>query len=241
MTKYKAIIKYDGSKFCGFQKLKKEKTVQGELEKKLSKIDNSNVFVKGAGRTDKGAHALHQVVHFSLKNNIPEDRLKNALNNSLDDYIFALEIIKVERSFHSRFDAKLKTYKYIINMGEYDPLKDDYLLNYNKKLKVNKMKRAAKYLVKQTSFKGYVTGKRNNYDTKICKIKIKKQKKILTITVKGETFYNHMIRNIIGALVFVGEEKIKPISIKEMLDMGENIYNYPTMPACGLYLVNIKY
>lgn len=239
--RYKANIEYDGSKYYGFQRLKKEKTVQKELENAISKINKQKTEIKGAGRTDRNAHALDQVIHFDLMHDIPNKRLKNALNSLLESSIYIKKIEKASNTFHSRFNAKEKTYKYIINLGKYNPFLDGYVYNYNKKLNINKMKKASKYLIGSYSFKAYVTGYRKNYDTSIYKISFKKKEETLTIIFKGGTFYNHMVRNMVGALILVGENKIKPIHIKEMLLRKDNIYDYATVPANGLYLVNIKY
>lgn len=239
--KYMASIKYDGSKFYGFQRLNNVKTVQKELERALTIINKKDTIIKGAGRTDRGAHALNQIIHFELQYNIPSQRLKNAINSIIDKSIYINYCKEVDDNFHSRFNTKEKTYEYLINLGPYNPIKKDYILNYNKNLNISKMKKASKYLIGSYSYKAFVSGFRNNYDSSIYNILIKKKKDILTIKFIGKTFYNHMVRNLVGALLLVGENKIKPQDIKEMLLKEKNIYNYSTLPACGLYLVDIKY
>ena len=239
--KYKAGIKYDGSKFYGFQRLKNEKTVQGELEKALTKLNKEEVLIKGSGRTDRGAHAYNQVIHFTLKQNIPEDRLKNAINSIIDKSIYVNYTKVINEDFHSRFNVKRKTYKYRINLGEYNPIKKDYVYNYCKPLNIKNMKKASKYLLGYNCYKAYVSGKRDCYDSAIYNIKFEKEKDELKIYFEGLSFYNHMVRNLVGALILVGENKIKPIQLEEMLHSGENLYFYNTVPASGLYLVDIEY
>ena len=239
--KYMASIKYDGSKFYGFQRLNNEKTVQKELEKALTIINKKDTFIKGAGRTDRGVHAYNQIIHFELQFNIPPQRLKNAINSIIDKSIYINYCKEVDDNFHSRFDTKEKTYEYLINLGPYDPIKKDYILNYNKNLNISKMKKASKYLIGSYSYQAFVSGFRNNYDSSIYYISIKKKKDLLTIKFIGKTFYNHMVRNLVGALLLVGENKIEPHDVQEMLLKEENIYHYSTVPACGLYLLNIRY
>ncbi len=239
--KYKAEITYDGSKFYGFQRLNDKKTVQGELEKALTKLNKEKVIVKGSGRTDRGAHAYKQVVHFTLKQNIPEERLKNAINSVIDKSIYINKTTLADENFHSRFNVKRKTYKYKINLGKYNPIEKDYVYNYCKSLNINKMKRASKYLLGYNCYKAYVSGKRDCYDSAIYNIKFKKEKNILKIYFEGLSFYNHMVRNLVGVLILAGENKIKPKQVEEMLESGENLYFYNTVPASGLYLVDIEY
>ena len=239
--KYMASIKYDGSKFHGFQRLNNEKTVQKELEKALTIINKKDTLIKGAGRTDRGVHAYNQIIHFKLQFNIPPQRLKNAINSIIDKSIYINYCREVDDNFHSRFNTKEKTYEYLINLGPYDPIKKDYLLNYNKNLNISKMKKASKYLIGSNSYQAFVSGFRNNYDSSIYHISIKKKKDLLSIKFIGKTFYNHMVRNLVGALLLVGENKINAKDIQEMLLKEKNIYHYSTVPACGLYLVDIKY
>jgi len=234
-------ISYDGSKYYGFQKLNKQKTIQGELEKTLTKINKTEVKVTGAGRTDRGAHALNQIVHFDLNIDIDEEGLKLAMNSSLSDYIYVNYCVIVDDEFHARFNAINKTYEYVINLGEYDPLINDYVLNYNKKLNIKAMKKAIKYYIGIKSYKAFVTGAKDNCNSSITSTKIKRKKDILVIRFTGKTFYNHMVRNMVGALLLVGQEKIKPEELNEMLIKEKNIYNYSTVPPVGLYLIDINY
>ncbi|MDD2504683.1 MAG: tRNA pseudouridine(38-40) synthase TruA [Bacilli bacterium] len=239
--RFLASIRYDGSNFYGFQKLKDKKTVQEEVEKALKKINKKKVFIKGAGRTDRKVHAYNQMVHFDLDINISPESLKKAMNSSLDKGIYVNNIKVVNNNFHSRFKVKRKIYEYKINIGEYDPILNNYTYNYNKILNIKKMKQASKYLLGYNSYDAYVCGKREHYNTAVYKIKIKKKKNIIHINFVGKNFYQYMVRNMVGSLIMVGEEKIKPICIKEMLDKKENLYNYSNAPAQGLYLLNIKY
>lgn len=239
--RYLACIKYNGSKYYGFQKLKSEKTVQEELEKALTKINKKTVYVKGAGRTDRGVHAYKQMIHFDLDIKITSERLKKAINSVVDSGIYVNYCEEKSNTFHSRFEVKKKTYEYIINLGEYNPITNDYIYNYGKKLNIDAMKKATEYFLGYHDFEAYVCGKRENYDSGVFSTKIKIKKEILTLTFTGKNFYQYMVRNMVGALIMVGENKIEPVAIKEMLDKKRNLYNYSTAPAQGLYLKDIKY
>lgn len=239
--KYKAVIKYDGSKFYGFQRLNNKQTVQGELEKALTKINKKQVLVNGSGRTDRGVHAIGQVVDFKIDNKVPIKGLKRAINERIHPSIHIIDINEINDSFHSRYDAKEKTYKYIINLGPYNPLAKDYIYQHNKPLNIKTMKKASKLLLGKHSYKAFVKGFRLNYNSEVKNITFKKNKDLLTITFTGRSFYRGMIRNLVGALFLVGKNKITILNIKEMLDKEENIYSYTSYPPEGLYLVDVKY
>lgn len=239
--RYLASLSYDGSKFYGFQRLNNKKTVQSEIERVLTHINKTVVHVKGAGRTDRGVHALDQKIHFDLNIHIDDERLLLAINRRLDKAIRVNWLKQVDDNFHARFDVKKKKYQYIINLGEYDLFIDDYVYNYNKKLNIKKMKKACNYLIGPHSFKVFTSGERDNYNSIIYKIEIVKKGNMLYITFTGASFYRYMVRNLVGSLLLVGENKVEPIAIKEMLDKGENLYNFFTAPANGLYLIEVEY
>lgn len=239
--RYLITVSYDGSKYYGFQRLNKEKSVQCELERALSKINKCEVLVKGAGRTDRGVHAKGQCCHFDLDVNIPPERLINAVNSLLDKYIRVVDCKCVDKEFHARFDVKEKTYKYIINMGEFEPIKEDYIYNYGYKLNIKNMKKASRYLIGKHSYKVFVSGERENYNSEIFKVKFERCDNYLTITFIGKSFYRYMVRNMVGALILVGRGKISCEEFRNMIDSDENKYTYMTVPANGLYLESIKY
>lgn len=239
--RYLISVTYDGSKLYGFQRLNKHKTVQGELERVLTKINKTMVVVKGAGRTDRGVHAFDQRVHFDLSIDIDPESLRTAINSRIDDAIYVNSCKEVDNDFHARYDVKQKIYEYIINEGEYDPLLNDYVYNYNNKLDIKAMKKAAKYYLGEHSFEAFTSGERDSYDSAIYKVRIKREHGLLHITFTGRNFYRYMVRNLVGCLIKIGQGKEKPEIIKEMLDSKENKYSYTTAPANGLYLVKIDY
>lgn len=238
--RYLASVSYDGSKFYGFQRLKNKKTVQGELEKVLTTINKTMVLVKGAGRTDRGVHALDQKIHFDLNIKIDIPHLLLAINSRLDPAVRVNYIEEVSSDFHARFDC-IQKYQYIINIGEYDLFIDDYVYNYNKKLNIKNMKKASKYLLGAHSFKVFTSGERENYNSIISKVDFKRRGSMLYITFTGVSFYRYMVRNLVGALLLAGEGRMPTTGIEEMLSNSRNIYNYMTVPANGLYLMEVKY
>lgn len=239
--KYFASVSYDGSKFYGFQRLEDYDTVQKELERALGIINKNFVAVKGAGRTDRGVHAYSQGVCFELNGSVPTEKLKDVINRLLNNYVHINYVEEVSDDFHPRFDAKMKKYEYVINLGEFDPIINDYVYNYNNKLDIRKMIRTSKSFIGFHSFKAFTSGARDNYNSVIYKIKFKRKGDFLTITFVGKSFYRYMVRNMVGALIQAGNDKLDKDDIKMMLDKEKVNCKYNTAPACGLYLVNVYY
>ena len=121
--RYLIKFSYDGSKYYGYQKQPRKKTIQKELEKALKEINaNRRVLVLASGRTDKGVHAINQYAHFDLKTKIMPNNLKRALNSLLPNDIYIKDAKEVSDDFHARFNVKSKEYIYKINIGEYNPI-----------------------------------------------------------------------------------------------------------------------
>ena len=133
---------YDGSNYVGFQTQKNHETIQEKMEIALTKINDGKFTpIVATGRTDKGVHALAQYGHADVDVNITEKKLKRALNSNLPEDIHVIEAKIVKEDFHARYNVKEKTYRYIINTGEYNPLERNYVFQYNYKLDIDKMKR----------------------------------------------------------------------------------------------------
>ena len=152
--RYLMTFSYDGSKYSGYQKQPKKKTIQSEIEKVLKKINSEQkVDIHASGRTDAGVHALNQKAHFDMDAKMSPDKLKYSINCLLPKDIYIKDIKEVNDDFHARFNVKAKEYVYKINMGEYNPIEKDYVYQYNKKLDAVRMERAVRYLVGTHDFK----------------------------------------------------------------------------------------
>ncbi len=182
-------IAYDGSKFYGFQRLNKELSVQKVLEDALTKINKKEVVVKGAGRTDRGVHALDQGVSFKLDVNIDKEGLKEALNSLVGPYIYVNEVKEVDENFHARFSTISKRYVYKINLGNYNVHSVDYAYQCPYRLDVDLIKKVGDLYLGVHNFKNFVSGTRDNYEAIIYDINYKVEKDILSITFYGKSFY----------------------------------------------------
>ena len=210
-------------------------------EKALQTIAGKKIETKGAGRTDRGVHALDQKVTFNLDLNISPEKIKKILNNLVKPYIFVNSICVVPSYFHPRFNTIKKEYVYIINNGKYNPLKYDYELYFPYKLDYKLMKKCAKEFIGIHNFKNFVSGERNNYECIIYAINFKKYKNKITIKFTGQSFYRYMVRNLVGAILDVGRGKAKIEDVKKALKNCNKPIRFSTASPNGLYLNKIYY
>ena len=242
--RYLIKFSYDGTNFFGYQKQPGKRTVEGEFEKALFDINNhTETRIFSSGRTDAGVHALCQTAHFDLTIDITLYKLKCALNSLLPSDIHVISAETVDKDFHARYMVKEKKYKYIINCGEYEPIKRNYQFEYNKKLDVIKMKEAINYFLGEHDFRSFVSEEviKDNYVRKIIKVSLIEQNEKIIIEFKGTGFMKYQVRNMVGTLIKIGKGKLEPSIINDLLKSDEKRNVVTTASACGLYLVEVNY
>lgn len=235
---------YDGTNFSGFQYQPRKRTIEEELNKVLTKINNNHkTTIVATGRTDAKVHALSQYAHVNLDVNITEYKLKRAMNSYLDDDIHVLEVKKVDDSFHARYNVLSKTYKYYINLGEYNPTRRNYELQYNHTLNIEKMKEAIKVFLGEHDYRAFVTQnkEKDNCIRTITKAEIEEKNNILIITFTGDGFLRYQVRNMVGILIRIGENKLTKEQLSEILLSCDRTKSGKTAPACGLYLEKVDF
>lgn len=238
---------YDGSDFCGYQKQPKGRTVQGELESVLKRINGDKaVSVVASGRTDAGVHAINQKAHFEMDNNIDCDKLLHSMNSMLPSDIYIRQLEEVSDNFHARFDAIGKEYIYQINMGEYNPLERKYVYQHNSKLDVVEMQRAMKYLEGTHSFRAFtkVDEEKDDYVRTLSQTNMLRDLKDvnkITLVFVGTGFLRYMVRNMVGTLIEIGEGKRRSEEIIDILKSEDRTLAGKTANSEGLYLRNVFY
>lgn len=236
---------YDGSKYSGYQKQPKKKTIQNEIEKALKIINNNEtVNISASGRTDAKVHALNQKAHFDLKINITCDKLRKALNSLIPKDIYIKNVINVNNDFHARYNVKTKEYIYKINMGEYNPIEKDYVLQLCHKLDIEEIKKALKYLEGTHNYKSFVKTDEEIHDFVRTIIKtdlIIDTKDNITISFLGTGFLRYMVRNMVGVLIEIGEGKRKSEDVIGILESEDRTKAGITAHPEGLYLKDVFY
>lgn len=241
--RYLITFSYDGSQFYGYQKQHNQRTVQEEIEKVLSKINNSNVSISASGRTDAKVHALNQTAHFDFNKKIETKKILLAMNSLLPEDIHVKNIKKVKNNFHARYDVLKKEYEYKMNIGQYDPFKRNYEYQYNKKIDIEKMKSVIKIFEGEHNFKSFTktTTEEKDYIRTIYNTTITIRKNIVTIKFIGNGFLRYMVRNMVGSLIAVGENKLTENDIKKILEKQNRTAPYRTAHPEGLYLKKVYY
>lgn len=241
MQRVKLEIEYDGSGFCGWQRQKNSRSVQGEIESALASLFGGEILITGSSRTDAGVHACAQVAHLDIDDNFPAERLSLALNPLLPDDVKIISSKKVDPNFSARFDVQKKTYVYLVSLAPFSPIKRNYYAFCEYDLDLESMQKCAEMFLGKHSFKGFCASKAQvkNYEREITQSKVTKSGDVLKFTFTGNGFMQHMVRILVGTIIDVGRGKLSLKSVAEALESGDRSKAGKTMPPNGLYLKKI--
>lgn len=244
MRNIKLTIEYDGKEYGGWQKQPDKLNIQGEIEKAIEEITGEKVDLTASGRTDAGVHSLGQTANFKTDSKIPIEKFAKAINSRLKKSIVIKSAEEVDEKFHSRYSVKSKTYRYIINNSEngtaiyrgleyHVPMKLDY----------EKMNEAIKYFIGEHDFKAFKASGTSSKSSvrKILDGSVRKEGERVIIEVTGTGFLYNMVRIISGTLLDVGLGKIKPENIPSIIESKDRTKAGKTLPAHGLYLLQVNY
>ena len=245
MQRYKCIVSYDGTGFSGYQVQPGKRTVQSELEAVLAKMHKGDaVKVSASGRTDAGVHAKGQVIHFDSELSIPVEKWGVALNALLPADISILAVEKVEDSFHSRFNAIGKEYRYQLFRSQVrDPFGRNFAYRYPFEINVEAMYEASRYLLGTHDFSSFCSAKTEVADKvrTVKTIEILEEGDHLTFRFIGNGFLYNMVRILVGTLLEVGAGERNPEEMVEILEKKDRRFAGKTAPAHGLFLWNVFY
>jgi len=245
MQRYKIKIEYDGTPFVGWQFQKNGLSVQEVLQKAIFNFSNEKVIITGAGRTDSGVHAYEQVAHFDLEKKIEKKKFLPGINNHISNKSIAiLKINKTSKKFHARFDAKKRTYQYVI-INRQSPLaiQKNKAWHIRKKLNIKVMKKGAKFLLGThdfSTFRSSSCGAKSPIKT-MEKISVRKIKDKIILKFTSKSFLQQQVRSMVGCIKYLGDSKWNLDDFKKSFKSKKRIKCAPPAPACGLYLTHIKY
>lgn len=246
MFRYKIIIEYDGSEKAGWQRQNNAPSIQQYLEDAIAAFSSEEVTVWGSGRTDAGVHAKGQVAHFDLEKEYNPKIVKNAINHFVKPFkIVVISCSLVEQSFHARFSATKRYYQYIIHNREtISPFLANYAWNIRENLDTDKMQEAANLFTGTHDFTSF----RTVHCQALSPIKTVDEIKLeiandnlIQLNFKARSFLHHMVRNLVGAIVKVGQNKLSPQKIKEIIELKDRRAAPATAPAHGLYFMRVDY
>lgn len=244
MKRVKLTVAYDGTRYSGWQVQQNAVTIEGILNKALSKLTGEEIAVIGASRTDAGVHAMGNVAVFDTESTIPGERFLYVLNQKMPEDIVIVASEEVPLAWHPRHQNTLKTYEYrILNAKIPDPTRRLYTNFVSFDLNIELMREGAAYLVGEHDFAGFCSVKTNAKTTirTITDLQVLQKEDEIIIRVTGNGFLYNMVRIIAGVLIRVGRKYYPPEKVLALLEGRERTGEAVTAPPQGLCLMEIQY
>ncbi len=242
---FRITIEYDGTAYHGWQRQKDRRSIQGEIEKALEKLTSQKVTLIGSGRTDAGVHALGQIANYRCRTRMSARAFEKGLNSLLPEDIVIRACREVDESFHARYDAVGKRYRYcILNRPTPAAVGRQYAWYLKKPLDVAPMESAASRILGKHDFKAFEgTGSPRSHTIRtVVEAKWRKAASgLLVFEIEADGFLRFMVRNIVGSLVDVGQGKKTPDDFEAILNARDRSLAGITAPPQGLFLLRVKY
>ena len=244
MRNIKLIIEYDGTNYCGWQRQNNVMTIQEKTERAIEEITGEKILITGSSRTDAGVHAKGYTGNFYTNSKIPVEKFIGAINSKLPRDIVIMHSVEVPYEFHSRYNSIGKMYSYtIVNRHQYVALGRNYIYHHQRILNVEDMILATQYFIGThdfSAFKNLGSSVKTSVRT-ITKLDVAQNEDVIKIYIAADGFLYNMVRIIVGALIRVGEGKIKPYEIKSIIESKERSKAGKAVPASGLCLEEVFY
>jgi tRNA pseudouridine38-40 synthase len=244
VSRYAAIVQYQGTDFCGFQRQKHSPSVQQEIEQALSYVADCPITLHCAGRTDTAVHASHQVIHFDTMAQRSGYSWVQGANSQLPDSIALIWADKITEDFHSRFSAGARTYRYVIDNSPTRPAIMSGAVTWVKKpLDISPMQESCQYLLGEQDFSAFRgSGCQSNSPYRnVYQANVFRRGHLVVFEITANAFLLHMVRNIVGSLLEVGMGRQEPLWIQQLLAQGDRCKSAATAAPDGLYLVAVDY
>lgn len=238
------VLEYDGGRYCGWQSQPQGCSIQDALEAALSAIAKEKIRVITAGRTDTGVHALYQVVHFDTAAQRPLSAWVRGVNALLPNDIAILWAAEVSDEFHARYSALERRYLYLLLNQPVRPGIHHHKVGWHHSpLELEKMQSAANILIGEHDFSAFRAAEcqAKSPIRTMTQLHITRHGNLFVFDLRANAFLQHMVRNIIGCLVYIGKGKYSPEWMYELLENCNRMYAAPTFSAAGLYLADVKY
>lgn len=236
------ILAYDGSRYLGSQRQRRGPTIQGELERAIERLTGDRAPVAFAGRTDAGVHALGQVAAFTTTSHLRTDVFVRGLNAHLPPDIAVQRAREVPETFNPRRHAVSRTYQYTIyNAPVRSPLWRDRAWQVTPPLDVDRMRRAARYLLGEHDFAAFSRREPTTTRRQMHRCQVTRCGTLVTIQMEANAFLRQQVRRTAGALVEVGLRRLSLPAFRSLLRRAEPASAGPLAPAHGLYLLQVTY
>lgn len=246
IQRYFIELSYNGTDYHGWQIQPNAMTVQECLDKALSVYFRQPVVTLGCGRTDAGVHATEFFAHFDLQVSeekpVNVERSVTGINSLLPYQIAVKRVFPVDADAHARFDATERAYHYHLHFHK-DPFKLERSWLFKAELDVDAMNEGAKIILEYTDFSCFSKSNTQTF-TNNCKVTeayFEQKDDGLQFTIRADRFLRNMVRAIVGTLVRVGKKEINLVQLREIIESKNRSNAGQSVPACGLYLVNVVY
>lgn len=244
MKNFKIILEYDGTRYNGWQKQGNTKnTIEYKFTEILKKMTGKNAEIFASGRTDSGVHAKGQVANFKIETEMSADEVLTYINTYLPEDIRVLSCTEADERFHSRLNAKKKTYIYRIHQGKPPVFDRKYVFCTDFSLDINAMKKASQHFLGKHDFKSFCTKQKMKKSTvrEIFSLDIVEKGAEIDIIITGNGFLYNMVRIISGTLLAVGKGELSYDAIPEIINAQNREKAGETLPPNGLCLISVEY
>ena len=239
MRNLKLTIEYDGSDFSGWQVQTDRRTIQGELLRVCAELADGEVKIIGAGRTDAGVHAVGQVASVRLETDHSLDVIKKAVNAKLPGTILVRKVEEADLSFHARYDAKSRSYRYIF-ITKPTALWKNYYHYTRGPVDIDAMRKAVKDLQGYHDFTSFATaGDARSAMCRVMRAELIENEPLLTISIKADRFLYNMVRTIAGTVLDIGRGK--DLDIREIIEARDRRAAGPVLSPSALYFMHVEY
>ena len=247
---YRLLLQYDGTDFHGWQMQGELRTVQGELTRVLSLLDDREITVHGSGRTDAGVHAEGQVANALLDRDINPHKLRNAINGNLGPDLRVLFIDVVADDFHARYSAKGKSYRYrVVHAPVMSPFWARYAYQESRAIDLNSMRKCGELFLGEHDWTAF-SAAQSDVESRVrnvsaCEISdgwdARGHGHLIEFTISANGFLRYMVRSIAGTLLAVGRGEIDQETVARAISEGDRSLAGATAPAHGLTLMSVQY
>lgn len=244
MRRIRTIISYDGTNYVGWQVQPNGVSVQALLEKALYELTGEQIRIEGSGRTDSGVHAEAQVAHFDTEARMSADKFAIAMNMHLPPDIRVLYSEASDPSFHARFSAKRKVYRYTVQLGPHaDVFRRTTSLHLHYMPDTEAMQQAAGYVIGTHNFNAFkcADSSMGNTVRTVFRSEWARDGNLLVYTVEGNGFLYNMVRILVGTMLEIGSGKRQPEDLLKAIESGQRTDAGATAPAHGLCLCRVVY
>lgn len=242
MKNYKLIIQYDGTNYSGWQIQKNSESIQQTITDAIEVLLKEKINLIGSGRTDSGVHAFGQVANFRTRTEINIYRFKHSLNSILPSDIVVSEMEEVEFEFHARFDAKKRTYLYLITTTR-SPFYKNYSYFYPRKIDLEKLNSLSNLFLGEKDFTSF-SRKNTEIENKNCNVHKafwRKKGELVLFSIQANRYLHGMVRTIVGTLLNAQDQNNPETFIEEIFNSKNREEAFEAVPSKGLFLYKVEY